>query len=117
MIAPATETADGRFRFPLLTVDGNAAKFSGGVRFVAHGGALTLVIEEPWVTATPALPPDRTLSVRGTQATSSAGGRLAFAGVNPDNSTTLTADAAVAFDFRYPTGTPLAPVVFAARED
>lgn len=110
VISPATATADGRFRFPLQTVDGAVAKFGGAVRFVAHGGALTLEIREPWVAATSAPRPDRTLSVRGTRATNSEGGRLAFAHVHPDNSTTLTEEAVVAFDFRYPTGTALAPV-------
>ena len=110
VIAPAMPTADGRFRFPLIAADCGLAKFGGGVRFVAHGGALTLEIEEPWVTASEEEP--TTLSVRGTRATNSEGGRLDFAEVQSDNSTRLTEQATVAFDFRYPTGTALAPVDF-----
>lgn len=114
VIAPATPTADGRFRFPLMTAKGGVAKFDGGVRFVAHGGSLTLEIEELWVT-TVVGEQGATLSVRGTRATNSEGARLAFADVRSDNSTALTAAAAVAFDFRYAIGTTLAPIEFVAR--
>jgi Htaa len=113
LIAPATPTADGRFRFPLVSADGGAAKFGGGVRFVAHGGALTLEIDEPWIT--PGEGAQRqTLSVRGTRATNSEGSRLAFADIHSNNSTTLTTAATVAFDFRYGSGMSLAPIEFAA---
>jgi hypothetical protein len=112
LIAPATPTADGRFRFPLVSADGGAAKFGGGVRFVAHGGALTLEIDEPWVTAGEGAQ-QQTLSVRGTRATNSEGARLTFADIHADNSATLTPAATVAFDFRYGTGTSLAPIEFA----
>ncbi len=98
-----------------MTTKGGVAKFGGGVRFVAHGGALTLEIEEPWITAAEGAE-RATLSVRGTRATNSEGGRLAFADIHSDNSTTLTAAATVAFDFRYPTGTALAPIGFVANE-
>ncbi|MEV5763661.1 HtaA domain-containing protein [Micromonospora sp. NPDC052213] len=126
VIAPSTATVDGRFRFPILTVDGDTATFGGGARLVAHGGALTLEIEEPWVAATPALrhavavladipgySRTRALSVLGTRATNSDGGRLVFADVFSD---TPAPGAVVAFDFRYPYGTALAAVDFAASE-
>jgi len=114
VLSPATSTDDGRFRFPLITAVGGISKFGGGVRFVAHGGALTLEIEEPWVTAAEGA--QRTLSVKGTRATNSEGGRLEFADVHPDNSTQLTAAAMVAFDFRYTIGTTLAPIDFWAND-
>ena len=114
VIAPATTIPGGRFRFPLISVNGGVAKFGGGVRFVAHGGALTLEIEELWVTAVTG-EQGAMLSVRGTRATNSEGARLAFADVRSDNSTTLTVAATVAFDFRYASGTPLAPIDFVAR--
>lgn len=43
-------------------------------------------------------------------ATNSEGWHLAFTDVHPDNSTTLTPEATVAFDFRYLARTALAPV-------
>ncbi|MFI6062228.1 HtaA domain-containing protein [Streptomyces sp. NPDC051286] len=103
---PAVETADGCFRFPLLSVDDGQARFAGGVRFEAHAGALALDISEPWLSS------NGTLSVRGTHAMNSEGRRLPFAVVHPDNSAELTPEAIVAFDFRYPAGTALAPVDF-----
>ena len=112
LIAPATPTPDGRFRFPLISANDGVAKFGGGVRFVAHGGALTLEIDEPWVTTGEGAQ-RQTLSVRGTRATNSEGTRLAFADIHSDRSTTLTAAATVAFDFRYNSGTFLAPIEFA----
>ncbi|MTD55611.1 HtaA domain-containing protein [Amycolatopsis pithecellobii] len=117
LIAPAAETVDGRFRFPLLGVEGRTAKFGGGVRFVAHGGALTLAIEQPWITTTPGSPHRRLLSVQGTRATNSEGSRLVFADLHPDNSAVLTPEATVAFDFRYQAGIALAPVDLAHRHE
>ena len=116
LIAPATSTTDGRIKFPLISANGGVAKFGGGVRFVAHGGALTLEIDEPWV-STGEGAQRHTLSVRGTRATNSEGLRLDFADIHSNRSTTLTAAATVAFDFRYDSGTPLAPIEFAAIGD
>jgi hypothetical protein len=96
-----------------MVTDGGVAKFGGGVRFVAHGGALTLEIDQPWVTTEQGAG-RTTLSVRGSRATNSEGGRLVFADVHSDNSTTLTDAATVSFDFRYPTGSTLAPINFVA---
>jgi hypothetical protein len=106
VVAPASLDPEGRFVFPLSAEDGGAARYGGAVRFEAHGGALALDIVEPWLTA----PPDRVLSIAGSRATNSEGERLDFAEVAPDGSTRLSSMATVAFDFRYRSGHPLAPV-------
>lgn len=107
--APAALTADGRFRFPLVGIADGVASFAGGVRFSAHGGALSLALEEIRIATAPNSGL-ATLSVKGTAATNSEGGRLTFAHLLPDGGAALSQDATVAFDFRYEAGTSLAPI-------
>lgn len=121
---PAIESAD-RFCFPLDRARPGPAtvgihRFAGSVRFTAHGGAMDLLVRDPWLHEEPGRV---RLSVAGTEATRTSGGRLFLAeldvveAVRTDDSrwyatapTVLLAEGAVAFDFRYPAGTTLAPV-------
>lgn len=98
------------FEFPYVASsrdDGTELhRFGGSVRFLAHGGALDLLIRDPWLHRDGT---DTRVSIEGTEATRTAGRRLMFARIDGER-TTLHPDGEVAFDFRYPAGTELAPV-------
>ncbi|MDT3446633.1 MULTISPECIES: HtaA domain-containing protein [unclassified Pseudofrankia] len=117
----ATESAEG-FCFPLRsavseTDGGHLLQYSGSVHFRAHGGLLDVLVDTPWLHLTG---PTARLSIRGTEATRTAGARLMLAEIEPggpglisgaaSSRVVLTDQGAVLFDFRYPGGTELAPV-------
>ena len=102
--------------------DGTVLKFEGGVRFTAHAGAMNVLILDPWLHLDGSA---ARLSIAGSEATRTAGGRLFFAqlaSAEPsavqgmlewrDVPATLLGEGAVAFDFQYPTGAELSPVTY-----
>lgn len=122
---PATEI-DAGFCFPSATNEaaGNEGtiQFMGSVSFKAHAGALNVLIKDPWIHIEDFV---TRLSIAGSEATRTAGGRLFMAELDhatPSQSeqqlawtnvaTRLTGEGAVVFDFNYPIDSELAPVSF-----
>ncbi|GAA1705882.1 hypothetical protein GCM10009808_24820 [Microbacterium sediminicola] len=99
VIAPATREDDGAFRFPAAA---DRDGYRGSVAFRAHHGAMDVVFRDPRVTASE-------LSVEyddhGREQ-----GRIVVADI-ADGNAVLAATGAVVFDFTYPIGTALAPII------
>ncbi|GLI28589.1 hypothetical protein ARHIZOSPH14_28310 [Agromyces rhizosphaerae] len=99
VIAPAARDGDGRFRFPAVGAGGG---YAGAVAFRAHHGAMDVVLRDP------------RLDGRGLSMEVDDHGhpqsRMVIAHVDEERAA-LAASGAVIFDFRYPPGTELAPVL------
>lgn len=125
VLEPATRGEEG-FHFPASKDNGAGPdvpiRFTGSVRFSAHGGAMNLLVSEPWI-HTDGL--GTRLSIAGSESTRTAGGRLFIAQLEPcpplrspgqlswtHVPTQLLAEGAAAFDFNYPAGTELAEVSY-----
>ncbi|MHC5794838.1 HtaA domain-containing protein [Lacisediminihabitans sp. FW035] len=117
-VAEPAVARDNTFVFPYVGVqsepDGAIHRFSGAIRFTAHGGTMNLLVQDPWIHIDS---DGQWLSVAGTEATRTAGGRLVLAnlaGARPRQElvAALTSEGAVAFDFRYPSGAELAPISY-----
>jgi hypothetical protein len=118
LLGAATER-DGTFLFPAegRVDDGDAGsvlKFSGGVRFCAHGGLVDAVVDSPWLHIGPA---GASLTIAGTEATRTAKDRLELAAVGLQLAdigerngleVRLAPAGAVLFDFHYEPGALLA---------
>lgn len=100
VISPATRDGDGSFRFPSA---GRGAGFVGAVAFRAHRGAMDVVLRDPRLDETG-------LSVEY-EDHGHPQGRIVIADVGDDGRTALAASGAVVFDFTYPIGTELAPIL------
>lgn len=100
VIAPAIREGAGPFRFPRgKSGDG----FTGGVAFRAHHGALDVLLSDLRIE-------DAALTVDVTDH-GRAQGRIVLAKVDGAGRVVLEATGAVIFDFTYPLGTELAPLV------
>ncbi|MFT4259358.1 HtaA domain-containing protein [Microbacterium sp.] len=116
----AAEAADGAFTWPLASAsrdDGQLdLRFSGSVRFTAHGGYLDVDLRDPWLLLS---------GDSGSLSISPAGGdgRLVIATMNPSAEAAaddalvplLTAAGAELFGSVYATGTAFAPLTASIR--
>ncbi|MCU1583417.1 MAG: Htaa protein [Microbacteriaceae bacterium] len=118
----AARSEPNSFLFPYVGEEAGVLRFEGAVRFTAHGGAMNLLVENPWLHVEDG---STRLSVAGTEATRTAGGRLFLAQLDATAPATdgdelswvavpatLLAEGAVAFDFNYAAGTQLDPVTY-----
>ncbi|WP_424533549.1 HtaA domain-containing protein [Sphaerisporangium viridialbum] len=106
--APAS-AAGREFRFRRAACDGDVVRYEGAVLFTAHGGLLRLEVRDPSIHR------EGERLVLSVADTTAPGRRLILADLEPatDGSglhATLAPEGAVAFDFRYPAGSPLEPV-------
>ncbi len=109
-VAPAERGLDGRFAFPRERVDSGVEYFAGEVWLSAHAGLLSVTLAELRLDPLD-VGAGRTLSIRGSSATTgSDGGRLPVAVVSESGSVSLLESGRVLFDFRYPAGHELAPI-------
>jgi hypothetical protein len=109
---PASRDGE-QYVFPLAETPSDPSRvlcFAGEVRFVAHDGLMNVAITDPWVHLNDS---------RGQLSVLAQGGRVVLAELVADRSSTtavvftarLLTTGAAAFDFHYPPGTELAPVV------
>jgi hypothetical protein len=111
VIEPATRDAAGRLHFPASGADGSTLRFSGGATFLAHHGALTLTLRDPWIESSDEPGGLRVLSALDVSAFEPQGSRVVVAELGPSGSARLTETGVGLFGFHYPAGAALEPVV------
>ncbi|WP_172652971.1 HtaA domain-containing protein [Rhodococcus opacus] len=113
--APGREL-DGQFCFPCAKSSPEILRFVGSLGFDAHAGFLSATVANPWLHIGPET---SYITIDGSDPTRRQGPRLRLADL-PDmrpnhtfsgpHRTILAETGAVLFDFRYPSGEPLAPI-------
>lgn len=109
---PASRDDDGRIRFPPAQRSATLLRFCGEATFRTHHGALSLILRDPWfeIRGTP----DQAgwITVADVTRPVADGTRILLAEISPTGTTTLAEPGVALFDFHYPAGTELEPVIF-----
>ena len=108
---PASREEGNIMRFPGVQHDERVLRFSGAVSFRAHHGMLSLTIKDPWIESTDRSDVAATLTVLDVSQCEPAGIRVILAEISHQGTVTLAPTGVALFDFHYPAGTELDPVV------
>lgn len=111
VITPATRTAEGPVRFPLVRETPELAEYSGGLSFHAHHGALRVSFCDPRLERPDADADAALLSVIDASAEPPA--RIVLATIDQTGGVALADGGLAIFDFHYPAETVLDPIAFA----